>query len=138
MQAARLTADLQRSREHLVLTREEERRRLSDDLHDGLGPTLASLILQIDAARNRLKHDPIQVDPLLSDVKTQLCEALADIRHLVYELRPPALDHLGLCAALAKKRMNCNAPAAFRSMWKRRNICHRSPLPQKWRSIASA
>ncbi len=52
IQTARLTADLQRSREKLVAAGEEERRRLRRDLHDGLGPALASLPLQLDAARN--------------------------------------------------------------------------------------
>ncbi len=55
----RLTVDLQRSREHLVTAREEERRRLRRDLHDGLGPQLASLTLKLETARNRLAHDPL-------------------------------------------------------------------------------
>ncbi|MDQ3637789.1 MAG: histidine kinase, partial [Actinomycetota bacterium] len=54
----RLTADLQRSRERLVTTREEERRRLRRDLHDGLGPTLAGLTFGLDAARNLLSREP--------------------------------------------------------------------------------
>jgi signal transduction histidine kinase len=53
--AAKLTADLRRSRQQLVSAREEERRRLRRDLHDGLGPTLAGLTLRIDAARNKLQ-----------------------------------------------------------------------------------
>jgi signal transduction histidine kinase len=95
----RLTLDLQRSRERLVLTREEERRRLRRDLHDGLGPRLASLTLKLETARNRLAHDPL-ADPLLSDLITQTQEAVADVRRLVNALRPPALDELGLLPAL--------------------------------------
>ena len=56
--AARLTADVARSRERILRTREEERRRLRRDLHDGLGPTLASLAMTVDAARITLKTDP--------------------------------------------------------------------------------
>jgi signal transduction histidine kinase len=95
-----LTASLQQAREHLVKTREEERRRLRRDLHDGLGPTLASLTFKVDAARNLFTQDSMRVDRLLSEVRQQAQEAIADIRRLVYNLRPPALDELGLLSAL--------------------------------------
>ena len=97
--AARLAVDLQRSRERLVAAREEERRRLRRDLHDGLGPRLSSLALQLAAARNRVAHDPVAAD-LLAGLKAQAQEAVADIRRLVYALRPPALDELGLVSAI--------------------------------------
>ncbi len=98
--AVRLTADLQRSRERLVTAREEERRRLRRDLHDGLGPALASLTLKLDAARNLLVRDPAATNALLLELKTQTQTAIADIRRLVYDLRPPALDELGLVSAI--------------------------------------
>jgi signal transduction histidine kinase len=98
----RLTRDVQRSRERLVLAREEERRRLRRDLHDGLGPRLAGLTLKLETARNRLAHDPL-ADTLLSDLIARTQEAVADIRHLVYALRPPALDELGLIPALQEQ-----------------------------------
>jgi signal transduction histidine kinase len=95
-----LAADLQRSRERLVTAREEERRRLRRDLHDGLGPQLASLTLKLDTVRNHLTHDPIAADALLIELKAQTQAAIADIRRLVYNLRPPALDEFGLIGAL--------------------------------------
>ena len=98
--AVGLTRDLQRSRERLVTAREEERRRLRRDLHDGLGPTLASLTLKLDAARNQLKQDPDRTGVLLDELKSQTQSAIADIRRLVYNLRPPALDELGLFSAV--------------------------------------
>ena len=98
--AAKLTADLRRSRQQLVTAREEERRRLRRDLHDGLGPTLASLTLKIDTARNKLTNDPDSADRLLVETKEQIQDTLGDIRRLVYELRPPALDELGLVKAV--------------------------------------
>jgi signal transduction histidine kinase len=101
--AVRLTADLQRSREGLVTTREEERRRLRRDLHDGLGPTLASLTLRLDAARNLLALNPPAADKLLSELKFHMQATVADIRRLVYDLRPPALDELGLVSALREQ-----------------------------------
>ena len=98
--AVRLTADLQRSRQRLVTAREEERRRLRRDLHDGLGPELASMTLQAEAARDCLTEMPARTDALLAELIGQLQAATAEIRRLVYELRPPALDDLGLVAAL--------------------------------------
>jgi signal transduction histidine kinase len=94
--AAKLTADLRRSRQQLVTAREEERRRLRRDLHDGLGPTLAGATLRIDSARNKLESDPDLADTLLVETKGQIQETIGDIRRLVYELRPPALDEMGL------------------------------------------
>lgn len=98
--AVRLTADVQRSRERILATREEERRRLRRDLHDGLGPTLASLAMTVDAARLTLRRDPAAVDPLLERLRTTMNQTIADIRELVYGLRPPALDDLGLAGAV--------------------------------------
>jgi signal transduction histidine kinase len=98
--AVRLTSEVQRSRERIVTAREEERRRLRRDLHDGLGPSLASLTLKLDAARNLLPSNPARVDSLLVDLKTQTKAAIGDIRRVVYDLRPPALDELGLVAAI--------------------------------------
>jgi signal transduction histidine kinase len=98
--AARLTTDLQRSRERLVTAREEERRRLRRDLHDGLGPRLATLTLNLDAARNLLGQEPDSADALLAGLKAQVQAAISDIRRLVYDLRPPALDELGLIQAI--------------------------------------
>jgi signal transduction histidine kinase len=98
--AVHLTRDLQSARERLVNSREEERRRIRRDLHDGLGPTLASMTLQADAARESLDADPAAARRILDDLVEQLQESTADIRRLVYELRPPALDDLGLSGAL--------------------------------------
>jgi signal transduction histidine kinase len=96
----RATADLQRSRERLVTTREEERRRLRRDLHDGLGPTLASLAQRLDTARGLVPHDPDAAVGLLGDLKGQIKATITEIRRVAYALRPPALDELGLVPAL--------------------------------------
>lgn len=98
--AMQLADDLQRSRERLVTAREEERRRLRRDLHDGLGPTLASLTMQVDTARALVDCDPVAVTELLAQVQTEMKSSIATVRQLVYALRPPALDQLGLRAAI--------------------------------------
>ncbi|MCA9998973.1 MAG: GAF domain-containing sensor histidine kinase, partial [Anaerolineales bacterium] len=98
--AAHLTHDLQRSRQQLVTAREEERRRIRRDLHDGLGPQLATLSLKVDAARNQLGQNPATTNQLLHELKGEIQNAISDIRRLVNELRPAALDQLGLVSAL--------------------------------------
>ncbi len=110
LHAVRLTTDLQRlagelqhSRTQLVTTREEERRRLRRDLHDGLGSALTSVTFQLDAANNLLDRDPAAVKMLLKDLKAQTQASIADIRRLVYNLRPPILDEWGLVAALREQ-----------------------------------
>ena len=105
--ATRLTAELRQanqelrlSRTRLITAREEVRRRLRRDLHDGLGSALTSMTFQLAAAQNLLGRDPAAVAVLLGELKTQTQAAIADIRRLVYDLRPPALDELGLVSAL--------------------------------------
>jgi signal transduction histidine kinase len=98
--AAALTRDLLHSRESLVIAREEERRRIRRDLHDGLGPALAGIAFGIDAARNTLPRDPAATDAALAELKAEVQTSVADVRRLVYDLRPPALDQLGLVPAV--------------------------------------
>jgi signal transduction histidine kinase len=102
--AARLTADLQRSRERLVTAQEEERRRVRRDLHDGLGPALAGMTFEIAAAERALPARPARAAELLSAVREQMRDAADDVRRLVDGLRPPALDELGLVEALRECR----------------------------------
>jgi signal transduction histidine kinase len=98
----RLTTDLQQSREQLIGAREEERRRLRRDLHDGVGPTLASLAQRIDTARRLVPRDPDTAMAMLADLRGQVKTTIADIRRLVYALRPPVLDELGLVSAIGE------------------------------------
>jgi signal transduction histidine kinase len=120
---AQLTTDLQRSRQNLVTAREEERLRLRRDLHDGLGPALASVIWQVDSARDIVPTNPSEAVQLLESSIEQAQAALADIRRLVYGLRPPALDELGLVGALEQAArqhqqtsVTIESPASFPSL----------------------
>lgn len=94
-----LTRELQRSRERLVAARAEERRRLRRDLHDGLSPQLVGVALRLDGIRNRLAELP-DISNELDELASRTRAAIADVRRLVYALRPPALDELGLIAAI--------------------------------------
>ena len=94
------TLAVQHSREQLVQAREEERRRIRRDLHDGLAPTLASLALQLGVLERTLRADPEAAERRVAELRTDVRQATADIRRLVYELRPPMLDEFGLVDAL--------------------------------------
>ena len=94
--------DLQSARERLVLTREEERRRLRRDLHDGLAPTLAAAGLTAATAHDLVRRDPATAEEVLDRLQRNLRAAVADIRTLVDELRPPALE-LGLMTAIKER-----------------------------------
>jgi signal transduction histidine kinase len=102
--ASSLAAQLQDSREQLVTAREEERRRLRRDLHDGLGPSLGAVVLRIDTARNLAGAGRAEEsDRVLRQARDDVAAALADVRRLVHDLRPPALDDLGLTGAVRQQ-----------------------------------
>lgn len=97
---AQLTADLQQSRQQIITSREEERRRLRRDLHDGLGPSLASLLLEARVLRRMIRDDQDAAEKLADEMQADIRTTIEDIRRVVHELRPPALDDLGLAAAV--------------------------------------
>lgn len=98
--AAQLMLDLKRSRQQLVTAREEERRRLRRDLHDGLGASLAALNLEAGVLRRAIRSDPDRAEALADEFRADIRTTIDQIRHLVYELRPPTLDQLGLVGAV--------------------------------------
>lgn len=96
--ALRLADSLQQSRAALVTAREEERRRLRRDLHDGVGAALAGVRLQVETARDLAVDDV--VGGLLRSAATGVATAVDDLRAITDDLRPAALDDLGLAAAV--------------------------------------
>ena len=90
--------DRDAGRRALVVAREAERARLRRDLHDGLGPEMAGLSLQLSVAAG--KADDPEVRAVLSSVQERLRVTTTQVRHLVDGLRPPALDELGLTGAV--------------------------------------
>ena len=103
LHAVLLSQELQRSRERLVAAREEERRRLRRDLHDGLGPILTAVTLKADAARSVLAAAPDRADGLLAELRGDAKQAIGDLRRIIYDLRPAPLDELGLLGALGEQ-----------------------------------
>lgn len=108
--AVSLTLDLIDSRERLVAAREEERRRIRRDLHDGLGPTLAAIGMRAEVAADLAEHDPPGAARVLGELREDVHGALADVRRLVDALRPPALDELGLVGALQAQAERLGGP----------------------------
>ena len=85
---------------HVAMAEEEERRRISRELHDGLGPSLAAVGNRIRAARHVLRTDPEEAEKRLDDIAEGVKGHVREIRELIYDLRPLALDQLGLVGAL--------------------------------------
>jgi len=95
-----LMTELQHSRQHLVTTREEERLRLRRDLHDGLGPLLSTIMHKVGLVRALYHCQPEAADALLSQLEDEIELVIGDLKGIVYNLRPPELDELGLVGAL--------------------------------------
>lgn len=100
VRAVGLTLELQQARERLVNAREEERRRLRRDLHDELGSQLAGLNLQFGIVRQLIATDPPAAESRVQELRQELRDAIASVRQIAHNLRPPVLDDLGLRAAL--------------------------------------
>ncbi len=100
---SRLADELQESRERLVVAREEERRRIRRDLHDGLGPSLSGVVFQLESARLLAAKDPAAAARQIGATSMQVQDIVADVRRLVHDLRPPALDDRGLVGALRQQ-----------------------------------
>jgi two-component system, NarL family, sensor kinase len=93
------TAELEAAGRRIAAASEDERRRLRRDLHDGLGPTLAAIAIQLDV----IDLDRADADATLLAIRGHAQSAVDEIRKLVYELRPPALDELGLVGAIRRQ-----------------------------------
>ncbi|TMV53089.1 sensor histidine kinase [Paenibacillus mesophilus] len=106
-----LVQDLQESREKLILAREEERRQIRNNLHDDLAPRLAALALNAATAQKYVEKQPAAAIEMLAELRQVIRSTVEEIRTLVHELRPPALDELGLAGAIEAKIAELNKPA---------------------------
>lgn len=102
---ARLVAELQRERlrvltDRLVTTQEEERLRISRELHDEAGQALTSLKINLDLLRAGLPAEQENLRARLADLATLTGETMDTLRTLAHDLRPPGLDAFGLNVAL--------------------------------------
>jgi signal transduction histidine kinase len=103
LRARALAEDLIESRGQTIAAVAEERRRLRRELHDGLGPRLSGVAFTSDAARNLIRTDPAAAEAMVAQLRADTVVAIEEIRRMVYAMRPPALDELGLVPALRQQ-----------------------------------
>ncbi|WP_369069207.1 sensor histidine kinase [Kineococcus terrestris] len=100
LHAVRSAGELQHARARLVASSQEERRRLRRELHDGVGPALASVALDLEVAGEVLRTDAAAGGELLEGARERVRETVAAVRGLAYGLYPPALERSGLLGAV--------------------------------------
>ena len=105
-----LEEELETSRARLVNVREEERSRLRRDVHDGIGSSLAAIRLRVEAAVALLPPDAVG-GALLAGASDELRDILTEMRRITDDLRPPALERLGLTGALVDLARRSSTPA---------------------------
>ena len=96
--AARVATELADERERVVHATLSERRRLRADLHDGLGPSLTGMALGLEAARRDGASDE-----MLARLHEEVTASLRDVRRIIDDLAPTALDHHDLLSALRRR-----------------------------------
>ena len=90
----------------VIRAQEEERRRVAREIHDGPAQTLANIVLRLEIAEKLLEYDPTRVKAELIDLKNLVRSNLQDIRRIIFDLRPMALDDLGIVPAISKYLTN--------------------------------
>jgi signal transduction histidine kinase len=100
VRAAGLTAELASSRSQVIAAAQAERERLRRDLHDGMGPSLSGIALGLQAAGSLLDSDPAATGQILARTAAEAAQAVTEIRRIIDDLRPDALDQSGLIGAL--------------------------------------
>ena len=141
LRARALAEDLLESRGQTIAAVEEERRRLRRELHDGLGPRLSGVAFTSDAARNLIRTDPAAAESMVAQLRADTVTAIEEIRRMVYAMRPPALDELGLVPALRQQavglRNRDGEPRGGRRQ-RSRGVCRTCRRRWRWRRTASS
>jgi len=89
--------------ERALAAAQQERSRIRRDLHDGLGPSLSGVALGLEAAQAALPADPQTAATLTARMRTEIGGAVEDVRRIIDELRPVALEDAGLVQALRER-----------------------------------
>ncbi|MCB1255925.1 MAG: hypothetical protein KDB26_02405, partial [Microthrixaceae bacterium] len=110
VQAVAVGQELKRSRRALITAREEERRLVVRNLHDGLGPALAAVRMKLDSAAILIGSDTGAARAIIAQLAIDLRSTIVDIRRLVYDLQPPQLDEVGLLQAISDQARLFSGP----------------------------
>jgi two-component system sensor histidine kinase DegS len=86
----------------IIKAQEEERKRVAREIHDGPAQIMANVVFRAEVAERVLDTDSHRARVELQDLKTQVRECLQEVRKIIYDLRPMALDDLGLVPALRR------------------------------------
>lgn len=130
VQATQLADELVESRANLISAREEERQRLRQDMHDGVGPALTGVMLKAAAARRLAASNPAASAELLRELEGNVAAAIADVRGLIDELRPPVLDGRGLVGALQDYLDSVQTPSGPRLQLSIDGVADLEQLPE--------
>ncbi len=84
----------------IIKAQEEERRRVAREIHDGPAQTLANLAFRIEVCQKVMDQDLARARNEMEELKSQLRQSLQEVRRIIFDLRPLALDDLGLAPAL--------------------------------------
>lgn len=105
-------ARLAAAEQHNVLA--EERKRIAKEMHDGLAQRLFTAALGLEFCRKRLADDPEGVAARLNELQVTVQEGLGELRQYIFDLRPPALDRLGLAGAIRHHMEELLGPEGIR------------------------
>ena len=114
--------ELQKLASRLLRVQEEERRRISRDLHDDINQRLALLAMEIEAVERQLSVSPVHVGRAVRAIQDRVVELSEDVRHLAYQFHPSILDDLGLPIALQRLVDDFSARSNVRGSFHHKSI----------------
>ena len=109
--------DLRASRQRIVATQDEERRRLERNIHDGAQQHLVALAVKLRLARGILEKDPAKGAETLREIRSQVYDAAETLGALALGIYPPVLEEQGLVAALGTQTRLGSVPVAIDGDW---------------------
>lgn len=114
--------ELQKLASRLLRVQEEERRRISRELHDDINQRLALLAMEIEAVERQLSSSPVHLGRAVRAIQDRVVDLSEDVRHLAYQFHPSILDDLGLPIALQRLVDDFSARSHVQGVFHHKNI----------------